>query len=142
MEITKEQREKAAKLAFEILSLNKVEADAKKRKNERKEELAELCKSVHGIAFINNEWELPEADAVIKVALNPHKVFDSITGKPLDPKRREEIAITLADKYCTVDLDVIAIQKHLELDKGLKSSLVAANAKIAQETSYQVKHLK
>jgi ribosome maturation protein Sdo1 len=131
----------AEKLAFKILSCARIEKEAKEQKDQLKTELTELCNSVFE-NFQNGEWKLPAASAVIKLALNPHKVVDSRTNDSLNPAQRQAIALTIADKYCTVDLNTKEIQAALENDKNLKNALKVANAAIVQETRYDVKQLK
>jgi hypothetical protein len=132
----------ASKLAFQILSLDKIEKDAKAEKEKLKEDLTALCNSVYDDEFQNGSWELPEADAVVKLALNPHKVIDTRSGKALDPKTRQDIAMHVADKYCVVDLNVREIQASLEHDKQLKKVLQNNHLQVVQETRYDVKKLK
>lgn len=131
--------ETAEVLAFQYLSLDKIEKEAKEKKEAIKNEITALCNSVYTDNFINDKWELPAANAVIKLAFNPHKVVDTRTNKALTPVQRQEIAITLDDKYCTIDLNVKEIQASTELDKVLKNVLKIANVAIVQETRYDVK---
>ncbi len=139
---TETAQDLAAKYAFKILALDKIEKDAKDEKDKLKEELTALCNSVFDEQFQDGSWELPEAEAVVKLALNPHKVIDTRSGKPLEPKARQDIAMHVADKYCVVDLNVREIQASVEHDKQLKKVLNNHHLQIIQETRYDVKKLK
>ena len=126
MEKEKTAQELAEQITFKYLALDRIEKEAKEKKEALKEELTALCNAVYQEKFIKDKWELPASNAVIKLALNPHKVVDSRTNNPLTPSERQAIAITLDDNYCTIDLNVKEIQASVEHDKSLKNAMKIA----------------
>ena len=136
----KSARELAEELAGQFLELDRIEKEAKQKKDALKEEITALSNSVFADEFIDNKWELD--NATIALAFNPHKVVDVRTDKALTPQERQAFAVTLQDKYCTVDLNVKEIQASAEHDKALKNALKIANIAIVQETRYDVKRAK
>lgn len=140
MENQKTAQELAEELAGKILEFDRQEKEAKEAKEALKSDLTNLCNSVYSEYFVKDSWEL--SNALIKVAFNPHKCVDSRTDKPLTPQERQAFAVTLEDKYCTVDLNVKEIQASAQHDKLLKNALKAANIEIVQDTRYDVKRLK
>lgn len=132
----------AVKLAKEILEYDRLEKDAKEQKEKLKNDLTTLCNSVYPENFIENKWELKEIEASINLALNPMKVIDNRTGVALKPEQRQAIAVHLADKYCTVDINVKEAQLSVESDKSLKAVLNSHHASIIQETRWDVKRIK
>lgn len=133
----KSAREVAEELAGQFLEQERIEKEAKEKKEAIKDEITILSNKNFAVEFINNKWTL--SNATIALKFNPHKVIDVRTDKALTAKERQAFAVNLQDKYCTIDLDVKEIQKSYELDKALKRALKIANISIVQETSYDIK---
>lgn len=132
----------ASKLAKQIYDLSQQENKIKKEKEELKGTLAALCNSVYDEQFKDGKWSLPKLGLQIHLALNKHKVIDTRSGDSLNPNQRQAVALSLADKYCVVDINAVEIQASLEHDKELKKILSNHHLQVIQETRYDVKKMK
>lgn len=138
-----QDKERAIVLAKAILEQAQKEAEAKKEKDKLKEELSTICDQNFGGFFDKDgKWELTEEGIKIQTALNPPKGIFAESGEPLKPEDRQKIALSLDNKYVTLDVDFKTIQNKLEFDKNLKKALDAAGVTIKQEVRYDVKKLK
>lgn len=136
-----ELQKELSQLAYKFLALDKIEKDAKTKKEKLKNDINIICDSSIN-HFVDGQFELPEAGAVIKIAMNPPKVLDSRTDKGMDPAERQKIAMILADQYCTVDINVKEILLSIESDKKLRLQLEENHVAIQQYSRYDIKKIK
>lgn len=134
-------RTAASQLAKKILTLDGIEKDAKAKKDKLKSELNVICDSCVE-EFKDNLLEFPEVEAAIKISLNPPSVIDTRNDRALTPEQRQEIAMTLDDRYCKVDFNVKEIIASLDSDSDLKNVLEENHVTIRQASRYDVKKMK